>query len=354
MKPKIIQHNKPSFGREEISALAKVISKGWIAQGEEVFKFESEFSRYLGGRDGQAAAVSSGTAALYLSLYGLNIKNDDEVIVPTYTCSAVLNAIFMIGAKPIIVDINKEDLNISYSETIKKINKKTKAVITTHTFGYPADLDKFINLGVPLIEDCAQALGAGWKGKPVGSFGQIAVFSFYASKVITTGYGGMVYSKNKSLINKIRDYREFDCRRDYKPRFNFQMSDSQAALGREQLKKLQGFLKRRRQIAAVYKKILLEDKYWPIESEGRRPNCYRFLLRTSKVKAVKNFLMKRGIKTIVPIETYELLHRYLKQSPKNFPVSEKIAKTTLSLPVFPALLTEEVNMIKHALLKIEL
>lgn len=354
MKPKIIQHNKPSLGQEEILALAKVINKGWIAQGEEVLKFENEFSHYLGGKDGQAVAVSSGTAALYLSLYGLDIKSGDEVIVPTYVCSAVLNAIFMAGAKPILADINKEDLNISYSETIKKINKKTKAIIITHTFGYPADLGKFINLGIPLIEDCAQALGTGWKGKPVGNFGQAAVFSFYASKVIATGYGGLVYSKNKNLINKIRDYREFDCRRDYKPRFNFQMSDLEAALGREQLKKLPGFLKRRRQIAAVYKKILPGDKYWPIESDGRRPNYYRFLLKTSKVKAVKNYLMERGVKTIVPIDTYELLHRYLKQDPKDFLASEKIAKTTLSLPIYPALLSEELGIIKQILLEINL
>lgn len=335
-------------------ALSKVINKGWVAQGLEVQKFENEFSRYLGGKDGQAVAVSSGTAALYLALYGLGIKKGDEVIAPAYVCSAVLNAIFMIGAKPILVDINKEDLNISYAETVKKINKKTKAIIITHTFGYPADLAKFMKLRVPLIEDCAQALGARWRGEPAGSFGQVAIFSFYASKLMTTGYGGMVYSRNKNLINKIRDYREFDCRRGYKPRFNFQMSDLGAAMGREQLKKLPGFLRRRRQIAAEYKKILPKDKFWPATGGDRRPNYYRFLFKTNKVKAVKDYLMKHGVKTIAPIETYELLHRYLKQSPKNFPVSEKIAKTTLSLPVYPALSTEEVDVIIRALSKINL
>ncbi len=354
MKSKIIQHNQPSLGQEEISASAKVMNNGWVAQGEEVLKFENEFSRYLGGKDSQAVAVASGTAALYLALYGLNIKKGDEVIVPTYVCSAVLNAIFLAGAKPILVDINEGDLNISYSETIKKINKKTKAIIITHTFGYPSDLDKFINLGIPLIEDCAQALGSRWKGRAVGGFGRVAVFSFYASKVITTGYGGLVYSKNKNLINKIRDYREFDCRRDYRPRFNFKMSDLQAAIGREQLKKMPGFLKRRRQIAAVYKKAVSENKYWPIESEGGQSNYYRFLLKTGKAKAVKNYLIKHGVKTIVPIETYELLHRYLKQSPKDFPVSEKIAKTALSLPIYPSLSTVEVDKIKRALLEINL
>lgn len=354
MKRKIIEHNKPNLSQKETQALSKVINKGWVAQGEEVLKFENEFSYYLNRKDGQSVAVSSGTAALYLSLYGLNIKHGDEIIIPTYTCSAVLNAIFMIGAKPVLVDINEDDLNLSYLETIKKISKKTKAIIITHTFGYPADIDKFINLGVPLIEDCAQAIGASFHGKQVGIFGKVAIFSFYASKMMTTGYGGMVYSKDKNLINKIRDYREFDCRRDYKPRFNFQMSDIQAVLGREQLKKLPGFLKKRLQIATIYKKILPKNKYWPITSQDQLPNYYRFLLKTNEIKTTKDYLMKCGIKTIIPIDTYELLHRYLKLNPKNFPISERIAKTTLSIPVYPALLTEEIDLIKQALYKINL
>jgi dTDP-4-amino-4,6-dideoxygalactose transaminase len=143
MKIKTLQHNKPDLGQEEIIAITKIIKKGWVAQGEEVLKFENDFSHYLKGKDGQAIAVSNGTAALYLSLIGLGIKTGEEVIVPTYTCSAILNAIFMVGAKPILVDINKEDLNISYLETIKKINEKTKAIIITHTFGYPADVQEF-------------------------------------------------------------------------------------------------------------------------------------------------------------------------------------------------------------------
>lgn len=354
MKSKIIQHNRPSLGQEEILALAKVIKKGWVAQGAETVKFENEFSHYLGGKDGQAVAVSSGTAALYLAMYGLKIKSGDEVIAPAYTCSAVLNAIFMIGAKPVLVDINEADLNISYEQTVKKINNKTKAIIITNTFGYPADLDKFMKLNIPIIEDCAQALGSSWRGKSVGTFGQVAVFSFYASKLITTGYGGLIYSKNKKVINKIRDYREFDCRRDYKPRFNFQMSDLTAVLGRVQLKKLPEFLKRRRQIAVEYKKILPKEKCWPAEISGRKTNYYRFLIKTDKAKAVKNYLIKCGIKTIAPIEAYELLHRYLKQGPKNFSVSEKIAKTTLSLPIYPGLLPKDLNAIKQALRKIKL
>lgn len=351
---KIIQHNKPSLGQEEILTLTNVIKKNWVAQGGEVLKFENEFSHYLGGEDDYTVAVSSGTAALFLSLYSLNIKRGDEVIVPTYTCSAVLNAVFMTGAKPVVVDINKEDLNISYLETVKKINRRTKAIIITHTFGYPADMDKFLSLKIPIIEDCAQALGAKYKKNMVGTLGKIATFSFFASKVMTTGYGGMIFSKDKKLINEIRDYREFDCRRMYKPRFNFQISDLQAAMGREQLKKIQEFLKRRRHIAIEYEKILLKDKYWPVESASQHPNYYRFLLKTNKVKDVKDYLSKSGINTIVPINSYELLHNYLKLGTKNFSVSEEIAKTTLSLPVYPALLTKEVDIIKRALLKINL
>ena len=344
----MIFHNKPTLGKEEIVAAARVIKSGWIAQGNEVKKFEDEFSGFLFKKPGHAAAVSSGTAALYLALVSLGIKRGDEVISPTYVCSAVLNAIFMARARPVLIDI--ENLNLSYSETAKKVNKRTKAIIITHTFGYPADMNKFLNLGIPLIEDCAQALGSKFHNKYAGTFGDIAIFSFYASKMMTTGYGGMVFSKNKNLIAKIKDYREFDCRKGYKPRFNFQMSDLQAAIGRAQLKKLPGFLRKRNQIAAEYSKSI-NDVRFPNKSNSAKPNFYRFLLKITNPRRLQNYFLKNKIKTIVPIARHELLHNYLGLPPKNYPVSEEIAKTTLSLPIYPGLSKKQIGYIKAVLHK---
>lgn len=344
---KNIQHNKPTINKKEISAVIKVLKSGWIAQGSEVKKFENEFCRFLGYKSGHAVAFSSGTAVLYVALISLGVGPKDEVIIPTYVCSAVLNAIFMTGAKPVLVDINKDDLNISFSKTKKKISKNTKAIIITHTFGMPADIDRFITLRVPIIEDCAQAIGAKYNGRNIGIFGKAAIFSFYASKVLTTGYGGIVFSKDKNFIKRVKDYREFDCRKKYKPRFNFQMSDLHAAIGKVQFKKLPLFLKKRKKIANEYYKALSADRVWPLlDSEARKPNFFRFLVRYKNPQKLKIFLEKRDVKTIIPIETHELLHRYLGQKSTNFLVSERVAKTTLSIPIYPALTISEINKIK--------
>jgi perosamine synthetase len=346
----MIFHNKPTINGKEIKAVEKALKSGWIVEGKEVKKFEDEFCRYLDYKPGYAVALSSGTASLYAALISLDTQEGDEIIIPTYVCSALLNAIYLARAKPILVDINPDDFNISFTETKKKITSKTKAIIVPHIFGVPADIDKFITLNIPIIEDCAQAIGAEINGKKVGTFGKVAIFSFYASKILTTGYGGMLFSKDKNLIKKVRDYREFDCPRKYKPRFNFQMSDFQAVIGRVQLEKLQSFLDKRKRIALEYYRFLPEEKTWPPKNMGsRKPIFHRFLIRTNQPKILKKFMDKRGIKTIIPIESYELLHRYLGQNPQNFRISEKIAKTTLSLPIYPSLSDLEIKKIKSVL-----
>lgn len=347
----IILHNKLSVGTEEIAAIERVIKSGWVAQGWQVKKFEDEFSNLLFNGKSRAVAVSNGTSALYLALISLGVGPGDEVILPTYTCSAVLNAVVMTGATPVLVDIDNKTLNISLVETVKKITKKTKAIIITHTFGCPADLDGFLKLRVPIIEDCAQALGSRYRNGYLGTFGVISTFSFYASKVITTGNGGMIFSRNRKLIDKIRDYREFDCRKKYLPRFNFKMSDIQAAMGRIQLKKLPFFLKRRKYFASVYSQILPSLSVWPQPVCVDSLNFYRFLIRTKRARQLKRYFADNGIETIIPIESYELLHRYLGQDPKKFPVSEEVAKSTLSLPVYPALSTAELKYIVSMLNK---
>lgn len=348
--PKTIAHNQPTLGPEEAKVAAQVLKSGWLAEGKQVEKFEDEFCRFLKVKSGQAVAVSSGTAALYVSLISLKVGAGDEVIVPSYVCSAVLNAVYLAQAKPVLVDINSDDFNISFTKTKAKINPKTKAVIVPHTFGLPADIDKFMRLGVPIIEDCAQAIGAKFKGKLVGTFGQAAIFSFYASKMLTTGYGGMIFSKDKKFIGQVKDFREFDCRQYYKLRFNFQMSDLQAAIGRVQLKKLPSFLTSRKKIASQYYKALPAGKVWPRQKfNAKQSNFYRFLVRTNQPTQLKRALADQGISTIIPIQTYELLHRYLKQKPNDFPVTEDVAQTTLSLPIYPSLTSAEVNRISKSI-----
>jgi len=339
---KIIMHNKLTLGTEEIKAVTKVIETEWISQGEVVKKFEDSLCDYIGLSHGHAIALSSGTSSLYLALKILDVKKRDEVIIPTYTCSALLNALFMAGGLPIIADVNDIDFNISCEDILKKITPKTKAIIVPHAFGIPANIAALKKIGIPIIEDCATSLGSKIQDRHLGIFGDIAIFSFYASKVITTGQGGMIVSKRKIYIKKAEDYREFDCRKEYYPRFNFQMTDLQASMGVVQLKKLASFLEKRRKIAESYKEICYQKgfDFQKTLEQSFSNNWYRFVLKapSNTVISLKSYLERKGIFTIVPIERWELLHNYLKLQKKSFGVAEKISSETLSLPIYPDLI----------------
>lgn len=340
---KVIFHNKPTFDKKEEQAVCHVLRSGWVAQGKKVEAFENDLVKFQ-GQKGYAAAFSSGTAALYVAILSLGVKPGDEIILPSYACSSLLNAVFLAQAKPILVDINQDDLNISLAQTKEKISKRTKAIIITHTFGWPAQMKDFLKLNIPIIEDCAQAIGSEYQGKKVGNFGDIAIFSFYASKLLTTGNGGMVYTKKRNIINKVKDFRQFDCRKNYKPRFNLLMSDLQAAIGRVQLKKLPEFLRKRNLIATKYSKIFKQEIFKSILID-LKPNNYRCLLKTKKPLKLLKYLLKNRIHATVPIENYELLHNYLKLNNKQFPGAEYFSKNFISLPIYPTLKSDEVKKI---------
>ena len=343
----MIPHNIPTLGKEEELAALRVLRSGWVAEGKEVEQFEREMCAFLGKKKGDAAAFSSGSTALYIALKVLGVGKGSEVIIPSYTCSAVLDAVFLAQAQPVLVDIGEEDLNISVEEAKKHISSKTKAIIATHTYGVPADMQGLKRLGVPIVEDAAQAIGATYNGKPAGVMGDIAVFSFGASKMLTSCNGGMVFSTKKALIQAAKDFREYDLRKGYKQRFNFQLSDLQAAVGREQLRKLPEFLRKRKKTALAYRNAFSAENVWPGEFSDRETNWYRFLLRSSNVRDLQKKFAKEGVETRIPLESFESLHRRLKLSAKKFPVSEHVSKTTLSLPIHPSLNAKEIAHIQQ-------
>lgn len=345
----MITHNKPCLDSKDIEAISSVVKDGQLAHGAIVQKFENTLTRYLGA-GGQSSVVSSGTAALYLALWVLGVGPQDEVILPTYVCSALLNAIYMLGAMPVLVDVNIEDFNISYKGTKNAITRNTKVIIIPHTYGVPVELKQFKSLGIPIIEDCAQSFGAEYEGQKTGTIGDISVFSFYATKLLTTGHGGMVYSKKKSLIEKIRDYREFDYRRIYYPRFNFKMTDLQAALGLSQLRKINFFLCRREAIAQQYSSTLQKYRIQSqVQSAVGRRVYYRYVICSRKIRQLKREFLKRRIKTIIPIENWELLHRLLRRPLKFFKNAERLSVSTLSLPIYPSMKDIEINAVCKAL-----
>jgi perosamine synthetase len=324
----VVAHNRPTLGVEEQTAARRVLESGWVTQGPEVESFENEMCEFLGLPAEHAVAVSSGSAALFLALKILG-GGGALVACPVYACSALTNAIALAGARCVLVDTSPDSPNIdvaSLSSTGADI------AIVPHMLGLPANLGGIS--GPRIVEDAAQALGARVGDKQVGVSGDVGVLSFYASKIMTTGgHGGMLVSRNRDFMDEARDFRAFDGRRDRVPRFNFQMTDLQAAVGRAQLEKLPSFIARRSEIYERYKRAgfpILEDR-----SFGQ-PVRYRCVIRSNAAKRIIENLECEGIKAIVPIEDWELLG-----SADAFPQAAALARSTVSLPIYPSLSDQE-------------
>ena len=316
----MILHNKPFFGEEEREAANRIISSGFISQGKEVSNFEDDLCNYFGLPKGHAVAVSSGSSALYLALWSLNGKHK-RVGVPVYSCASLRNAAGLLGAKSIFLDCDKDSPNLSFKHLE---NHEIEILIAPSMFGIPIELPNKPNYKV--IEDLAQSMGAKIDGKLIGLRGDVGICSFYATKMITSGgQGGAIISRDKKLIENIKDYREFDCREDNKLRFNFQMTDLQAGIGRIQLKKLPHFIRQREKWFKIYSDIglnLIQSK-----SKNHNPVRYRIVHRCNNPKKIIKALAKEDIKAIVPIEEYELL-----DNPKKYLSALSLTRTTVSLP----------------------
>ena len=333
----MIEHNKPTLGKQEQRAVSKVLESGYIAQGLEVERFENEFCDFLDLPERHAVALSSGTSALFMALWSLNAKNK-SIAMPVYACSALRNAVAMAQAKEVLTDNAMNSPNICLNQ-LQKSN--ADIAIVPHMFGLPNEIQTIKDIDV--IEDCAQSLGASIDNKKTGLIGEVGIFSFYATKLMTSGgQGGMFVSKDKNLVDKVRDYREFDCRRDNKHRFNFQMTDVQASIGRVQLKRLPIFLERRQEIFAMYKEVGLDL----IESENNASVYYRAVIRVNNPVKIKGKLLRLGIKTIIPIEDWELL-----DNGSEYKNAYHLTQTTLSLPIYPSLTNKDVLNIVNQLKK---
>jgi perosamine synthetase len=263
-----------------------------------------------------------------------------------------------VGAKPVLVDINPDDYNISFEETQKHITKRTKAIIVPHMYGFPSDIEKFLELGIPIIENCALGIGAKYKNRKVGTFGEISVFSFNATKLLTTAKGGAVYSKNADMMEDIRDLTDIlkkPEKPEYRLKFNYRMSDLQAALGITQLKKLDDFHRKRKLIAEQYNEIIARKSYANIIKTADYKDCawYRYIIISEKnPEEITEKFREKGITTINPLENWELLHKRLGLSGKRFQNAEAITGKTVSIPIYPSLNNDEISKIKNAIDKI--
>ncbi len=333
-----IPHSKPLLGAEEAQAVAAVIASGHVAEGPETAAFERE----LAGRMGcdHAVAVSSGTAALHLALAALGVGAGDEVIVPSFVCTALFHAVAAVGAVPVPADIDPATLNLDPADARRRLSPRTRALVLPHLFGRVADPAPFLGLGVPLVEDCAHALGARVTGRPAGSFGHAAVTSSYATKLIATGEGGAVATSSGQLAAAVRDLKQYDRRPLDRARHNFKFTDLQAAVGRVQLRRLEAFIRRRREIAARYRSALGP----PLGSDGEPGERIYFRYVVDAGSDAEAFIRRAGRAGIAcerPVHTP--LHRLMGLG--GFPVTEEIWRRSVSIPIYPALTDAEVERV---------
>ena len=265
---KFIPVSEPTITKKEIEYVMQAVKSGWVSSlGEFINKFEDAFAEYIGTK--YALTVSNGTVGLHLALVSLGIKEGDEVIVPDLTFIATANAVKYTGATPVFADIDKDTWCISPDDIRKKVTSKTKAIIPVHLYGHPADMDPILQIAkeyeLYVIEDCAEAHGAEYKGKKVGSIGHCGVFSFYGNKIITTGEGGMITTNDEKIYEKakyLRDHAMSKEKRYWHTEigYNYRMTNIQAALGLAQLERINEIIQKKREIFRWYQECLKDLK----------------------------------------------------------------------------------------------
>jgi dTDP-4-amino-4,6-dideoxygalactose transaminase len=351
----MIPHSRPSIDEADLRATAEVLRSGQVAQGPYVERFERAMAGFLGLQGG--VAVSSGTAALELALRGLRIGAGDEVIMPSYVCQAPWLATQRVGAEARLVDIDLQTFNIDPVAAGRAVTDRTRAIIVPHLFGLAADLTALERLGIPLIEDCAQTLGVTESGRSVGRVGRLTICSFYATKLLCAGEGGMVLSNDGALLDRVRVLREYDGATELDPSsFNLKLTDLQAALGLSQLGRFKSFQERRSVFATAYQETLSSKAViMPSVPPGRTHGYYRFAIRIPRfttdpdgLPGLIRTLEQQGVSCRKPV--FRPLHRYLDQS--GFPNSDEADRTVLSIPLYPDLSDEEVRQIQQALTEV--
>ncbi|MDI6807401.1 MAG: DegT/DnrJ/EryC1/StrS family aminotransferase [Candidatus Eisenbacteria bacterium] len=350
----------PSVGKEEVEALKNVIASGWLSQGEQVEKFERKFAAYVGVE--HAVAFMNGTVALHSILLALGIGRGDEVIVPSLTFFSTATSVIHAGGTPVFAEVDPESFNLDPSDVERKITKKTKAVMPVHYGGQPADMKEILEIAglrnLLVIEDAAQAHGASYKGKKAGSFGDAAMFSFTPTKNITAGEGGMVTTGDGSLAAKLRLLRNHGQEKQYHHvvvGYNYRMTELQAAVGIEQLKKLDS-INKKKNVNARYLSEKLSKFSGIVPPAIKNDRTHPFTLYTLKIEEaltgfsrteLAEWLGKKGISSKVyfpPVHLQPAL-RYLGYGPDSLPITEGLAAKILSLPCHPSLKREDLEFI---------
>jgi len=356
---------KPIIGNDEIQAVTEVLKSGMLTQGKVVEEFENTFAKYVGVKN--AIAVSNGTVSLDIALKSLDIKHGDEVIVPDFTFISTANAVLFHRAKPVFADVNERTFNISIEDIIKKITNKTKAIIGVHLFGHPFNMKEIQEIcedyNLYLIEDCAQAHGAEYKGKKVGGFGVAGCFSFYATKNMTTGEGGLITTDSEKIANVCRLLRSHGENQKYYHTmlgYNYRMTDIQAAIGVVQLKNLDVFNKKRiNNVEYLNKHIKAYGIKLPYKESVVKHVYHQYAVTIEKEFPMSRdefmwYLKKKGIGCAIhyPLPIHKQpLYQQMGYTDGNVqcPVAMALSKKILSLPVHPSLTEKDLVYITEVI-----
>jgi len=339
----------------EISrAIQRVLKSGWFILGEELERFEDEFSKYVGTK--YAIGVNSGSDALLLALQALGIGKGDEVITVSHTFISTVDAIVRNGAKPVFVDITPDTYCIDVKKIEGRITKRTKALLPVHLYGHPADMEPIMEIAkkykLSVIEDACQAHGAEYKGSKAGSMGDIGCFSFYPVKNLGAyGDGGMIVTNNEESAQKLRMLRNYGQARKYYHDFigvNSRLDEMQAAILRVKLKHLDDWNSSRREFAQIYDKLLKDtDVVTPIEKRYARHVYHLYVIRDKNRDRLQQHLLAKGIQTQIhyPIPVHKQKAYLELGHTAKLPITERICSEILSLPLHPFLNEDEVNAI---------
>ena len=352
-KIKFIPVNVPKVFKEEKIFVKDCLDTNWISsEGSYVKKFESEFANYNNRKFG--IAVSSGTAALEIALKAFNFKTKDEVIIPTFSIISTALCVIKLGLKPILVDSDLSDWNMLVNQVLKKINKRTKAIIITHIYGFPVDMSRILRIAkkknIKIIEDSAEMIGQKYKNRMCGSFGDASAFSFYANKHITTGEGGMILTNDKKFYKKCMSLRNL-CFGLKTNRFNhddigwnYRLTNVQAAIGCGQLKNISWIINRKREIGKRYTKLLKKNTkiyIQPLNNNFSKNIYWVFgILIKPNTKIKRNYVMEKLLQNKIQTRPFfypmhkQAIFKKMKIFNKNekYPNSEYLCKNGFYLP----------------------
>lgn len=377
---KSVPFHVPFIGKEEIRAVVETLESGWLTTGPRTKCFEEAFAHYIGAR--HAVAVSSCTAGLHLALDAIGVRAGDEVLVPTLTFTATAEVVTYCKAKPVLVDVDPVHFNMSLEDAERKITPKTRSIIPVHFAGHPCSMDSLLDLaaahGLAVIEDAAHAIPAKYKGRNIGTLSPMTAFSFYATKTLTTGEGGMITTDDDSLADRIRLMGLHGMSRDAWKRYRadgnwryeileagykYNFTDPQAALGLVQLSKCEEMWRSRLRIAQRYDHALAPLEAYRIPSVApdvqHAWHLYVVLVEPSRIRIhrdqVIEELRQRGIGTAVhfiPLHLHPYYQRSWGYRAGDFPVAEEYFGRCISLPIYPGMTDEDVDYVIDGLREI--